>query len=327
MTIASWYLNTRQKGAYMKKWQKIILGLVGDTIRQVAKGAKDDEVTSPAQLSSRSWQDALKEVKNALKNKNLPILAAGVAYFSTLAFFPLMAAVVAIAGLVLDSHQLKEVISAIEAYLPGDMASLVSTQLKNAIGHHSGNVIVAIIAILISLFGVSSATQNLITATNISYNRQESRGFIKLRLISLLITVSTIVGSSVVVALLLVNQKLLEGLGWPGFLTVSLPYLRWIILAVLVTIGLAAFYRYGPDRENAKWQWVSWGAAIATVAWLIGTALFFLYAQYFANFSNTYSLFAGIIVLMTWLNLTAFIMLLGAEINHRLENKASEENT
>jgi len=92
-------------------------------------------------------------------------------------------------------------------------------------------------------------------------------------------------------------------------------------------VSLSVFYRYAPDRGNPHWQWVTWGSCIATAIWLVGTTLFFIYARYFAHFTDSYSIFAGIIVLMTWLNLTAFAILIGAEINFRLENQTRARTT
>jgi membrane protein len=288
--------------------------------RRVAK-------TSPRHFSLRDWRFALLEAKNSIGTKNIGILAAGIAYFTTLSFFPLIAAAVAISTFFITDSQLQDVVHSLDMYLPADIASLISTQLKNALGNGSTNMIVAIVAILISLFSVSGAVQNVITATNIIYERKESRNFFKLRLESLLITFSTLIVGFIAICLLALNESILRHIGTPEILVVIIPYLRWIVLAALISTSLAAFYRYGPDRKNPHWQWVSWGAVIATVVWLLGTTLFFVYAQYFANFSDTYSLFAGIIVLMTWLNLTAFIVLLGAAINHRLEARTVRRTT
>ena len=276
---------------------------------------------SPAELSIKDWKRALIETKNALGNKNLPILAAGVTYFSTLAFFPLVAALVAIAGFVIASDQIHTVVNALNTYLPKDIASLLSTQLQNVSGKHPANIVVAIFAILLSIFSISGAIQNAMNATNVAYGTKETRKFFKLKLTSFVLTFGMIALSLLIIPLLLINRDFLLGLGVPSLLAHIFPYARWLLLIVLVTVALAVFYRYAPDRKEPKWQWVSWGAAVATVLWLLGTVLFFIYAQYFAGFSDTYSLFAGIIVLMTWLNLSAFIIILGAEINHRLETK------
>lgn len=284
-------------------------------------------VTNPAQLSAHDWRIALLQTKKSLNDKKISILSAGVAYFATLAFFPLLAASVAIAAFVIDGNQLHTVVMNLEKYLPGDMSTLLTSQLKNAVGHSSRNIVVAVVAILVSLFSVSGAVQNMIKAMNSSYEVSETRNFIKLRLTSLLLTFGLLVVGFVAIALLVVNVDMLHQLHFPGAFILIFPYLRWIVLAIIIGVGLSAVYRYAPNRRNPHWQWVSWGAGISTIIWLLGTTLFFIYAKYFANFSSTYSLFAGIIVLMAWLNLSAFIILLGAEINYGLESRTTRKTT
>lgn len=278
---------------------------------------------SPTGFNLNDWRIVLLETKEAIGNKNLSMLAAGVAFFATLAFFPLIVAGVSIASLVMDPSQAQSLIASVEKYLPGDMAGLVSTQLENAMANQSGNLIAGILAIALALFAISGAVQNSINATNIAYATKETRNFIQLRLIALSLTVATIIGGFGVIILLAMNEAMLSFLSLPPIVDTLLLTVRWGILVALVGVALAAFYRYGPDRKNPKWQWVSWGAVIATFIWLLGTILFFVYVQYFANFTDTYSVFAGIIVLMTWLNLSALIVLLGAEINHRLEQRTA----
>jgi membrane protein len=283
---------------------------------------KPKPVPTPRKLSIRDWKEALKETKDALSNKNLPILAAGIAYFTTLAFFPMLAAAVALAAFIIEPQQLQSVVHDISAYLPKDIASLVGTQLTNLSKNEGGSLWIAIFAIAISIFSASSATQNLITATNTAYGVDETRGFIKLKLISFGLTLGTLLFGFVLIPVLIVTSDFLTQIGVPEAAAQSIIYLRWIVVLILITVALAVFYRYGPDRKNPKWQWVSWGATAATIIWLIGTALFFFYAQNFAKFSESFGVFAGIIVLMTWFNLSSLIFLVGAEVNHRLESKA-----
>lgn len=279
------------------------------------------EADSPRELTKSDWKQALKETKAALRDKNLPMLAAGVAFFTTLSFFPMLAALVAIAAMVIDQSQLQSVVTAIETYMPKDIASLISTQLTTLTGKEATNTLVAVFAILLSVYSASAAVQNLINATNRTYDVDESRSFIKLKLISLGLTLGGILLAFVLIPVLIVTADFLRGIGLPNAFAEIFPYLRWLLVVAIISVSLATFYRYGPDRRDPKWQWVSWGAAAATLIWLIGTALFFFYAQNFASFSQSYGIFAGIIVLMTWLNLSAFIFLLGGEINHRLEEQ------
>jgi membrane protein len=124
-----------------------------------------------------------------------------------------------------------------------------------------------------------------------------------------------------------ITEDWLAGLGVPGYLVMFLSIVRWLLLIGIIMLALAALYRYGPNRQNPKWQWVSWGAIAATMLWLLATIAFFVYARYFAHFSDSYSLFAGIIVMMTWFNLSALTFLIGAEVNHNLEKQTNGDTT
>jgi len=282
---------------------------------------------SPRKFALKDWKNALKETGIAIKSKRIGVLAAGVAYFATLAVFPAIAAAVAILSFVISKEQLQSVVLSIEAYLPSDIATLISTQLEAALKDPSSGVFIIIVGVLISLFSLSGAVSNIISAANAIYERSETRKFIKLRLTSLGFIAAGAAIAIVVVGLLVLNEKFLVSIGIPQILAMTIIVVRWVFIAGLVAFSLAVFYRYAPDRQSPHWQWVTWGSCIATAIWLIGTTLFFIYARYFAHFTDSYSVFAGIIVLMTWLNLTAFAILIGAEINFRLENQTRARTT
>lgn len=214
-------------------------------------------------------------------------------------------------------------VAALTTYLPSDIAGLLTAQLSNALDNNSANVLIAVAAVALALFGVSGAMNALVGALNVAYQREETRGLIKVRLISLGLTCLLVLGFLLVLPLLVLGGDILRWLGVPELLVTVFSVLRWVILAVIMMLGLAVVYRYAPDRPNAKWQWVSWGAIMATLLWLVVTAVFFIYAQNFANFSQSYSLFAGIIVLMIWLNFTGLIVLIGAAVNNQLEKRTA----
>jgi membrane protein len=282
---------------------------------------------SPRDFTFTDWRLALLATKQTIGSKHLNMLAAGSAYFATLAFFPLMAASIAIASFGLNRENISTVVRGVEQYLPKDVGSLISSQLQTALAHQSSSFIVAVIAIAVSLFSISGAIQNLINATNISYDVHETRHFIKLRLISLGVVCAGLLGGAFVVACLLLNTPLLAGVGIPPLVAAAISMLRWAVIALIILLLLAIFYRYAANRSHPKWQWVTWGSIIATILWMLGTALFFVYARYFAHFSDTYSLFAGIVVLMTWFNLSSYIVLLGAVINTQLEHQTLRPTT
>lgn len=301
----------------------VAAGLLGIAFgaRQMARSTNVELASTPQDLSWASWKKAFLKTKDAIGNKNLSMLAAGIAYGGTLAFFPLVVACVAIASMMIDQDQINQVVTSIAAFLPSDMAGLLAAQLTNAMNNESANVLVATIAIALALFAVSGAMNSLVSGLNVAYQVEETRNIVKVRLLSVGLTGMMIVGLLILLPLIALGGDILRGFGVPEALVWTFSVLRWVILAVVMTVGLAIIYRYAPDRPNARWQWVSWGALMATILWLVVAAVFFIYVQNFANFSESYSLFAGIIVLMMWLNFTGLIVLVGAEVNRQLEKR------
>lgn len=300
----------------------IILGALSIVYAGKLAGLGQREPAStPTDLSWKSWKKALLETKDAIGNKNLMMLAASIAYGGTLAFFPLVVACVAIASIVIQPEQINQVVDGIATYMPADIAGLLTAQLTNALDNESANVLVAVVAISLALFGVSGAMSALVGALNISYERTESRGIVKSRFVSFVLTCMMVVGMLIILPLITLGSDLLRSWGVPDVLVSIFSVGRWLLLAALMTFGLSIVYRYAPDRPNARWQWVSWGAIMATVLWLLVTVAFFVYVQYFSNFSQSYSLFAGIVVLMMWLNYSGLVVLIGAEVNHQLEKR------
>jgi membrane protein len=292
--------------------------------RKVKAVLEDQTLTfarTPRKFALKDWKSAIVETKNAIISQRINVLAAGIAYFLTFAVFPAIAAAVAILSFMLSKSQLTEAARGLETFLPGDIAYLISTQLTAALNHPSSSALVIIFGICIALVSLSGAMSNIIKATNAIYEVTETRTFLRSRLISAGFIVAAGVVSILVVSLLILNESFLVSIGLPVWAAWTVLVLRWVVITAIVTVGLAAFYRYAPNRSNPHWQWVTWGSLIATAMWLIGTALFFIYARFFAHYTESYSVFAGIIVLMIWLNLTSFAVLLGAAINVKLENQ------
>lgn len=253
-----------------------------------------------------------------IATKNLGIYAAGIAYFGVLAFFPLVAAVVAIMSIAIEPHLVAETVQTLAKYLPKDIASMVGAQLQSAAGNHASSVLIAVVGVALSIWAVSGAVHNLILSLNVCYDVQETRHLVKQRLVSIALTAGAIVSGVIVVMVFASTSEVLLFFGVPSEVVNVLSWLRWVLLAVATSFGLAVLYHYGPNHKSRRWQWVSWGAIIATLLWIAASVVFFSFLQYFNNFSNSYSTFAGLIGLMVWLNIGALAVLVGAIINHRL---------
>lgn len=288
----------------------------------VSGGAAADGVRadSPADLPKSGWKAALKRTKQALRDKNLAVSAAGVAFYATLTFFPALLGVATVYATFADPRGLVAAIDSLQGLVPAAVHELISSQLSPlASAGRQSLGLAAVVSVAALLWTTSGGLQNLVKALNEAYDVQESRGFIKLRLLNIVLSVFLLAFGGLIMAVLLLQPMALERWGLPGGLADSFAILRWPVLIILISIVLSVVYRYAPNRTEPRWSWVSWGATAATVIWLAVTALFFVYAQNFGNFNKTYGTFAGIIILMTWFNVSSLVVLLGGQVNRKLE--------
>jgi membrane protein len=177
------------------------------------------------------------------------------------------------------------------------------------------------------LWSASGGVQGLVKGLNLVYDERETRGFLKLRGLSLLLTLGAIVVAVTAIALIAVFPGFVDslGLGRAGELAASIG--RWVVLALLVLAALAVVYRYAPDRANPRWRWVSWGAVVALVLWLLATVGFSWSVDNFGKYNQTYGALAAVIILLLWLFLSAFVVLLGAEFDAETERQTARDTT
>jgi membrane protein len=286
------------------------------------------DAESPSDIPAKGWLAIAKRVVTELKRDHVSLLAAGVAFKGLLALFPAIIAAISIWGLVASPEQITQQLSGLLNALPEDAAGLIEQQMTNVAASDPSTLSIALaLSILIALWSASGGTAGLMEGCNAAYNEVDNRKFPLKRGIAIAFTFGAIIFLAVTIALIAVLPVVLGelGLGETGELIVRIA--QWPLLALLVVGALATIYKYGPDRDRPRMRWVSWGAGIATLLWLIGSAGFTLYVENFGNFDETYGTFGGIIVLMLWLFLSAFVVLLGAEINAEIERQTARDTT
>ena len=295
------------------------------TEAQAARGRMAD---TPRQIPSAGWRDVLWRTKGEMSRDNLSLVAAGVAFYALLAIFPAIAAIVSIYGLVADPQTVEQQLAAISHVLPEQARSIIEEQLTRVTsGASTALGFGAIIGLLLTIWSANKGTQSLITALNIVYDEEEKRGFLRLMLISLGLTLGILLFLIVCIAAIAVMPALFGKLGLPEGVRQLASWLRWPILGLAFVIGLAVFYRFAPSRDAPRWRWVSWGAVLATVLWLIGSALFSWYVSNFGSYNETYGSIGAVVVLMMWFWLSALIVLLGAELNAEMEHQTERDTT
>lgn len=288
-----------------------------------AANERKGDVRSPGAPRWRGWIDFLRRVKDDIKRDRLSIIAAGVAFYALLALFPALLAFVALSGLFADGQQIERQVASLSNLLPPQAASVVLDQLNDLIKtNRTALGLGAIGGIVLAFWSASAGIRNLMEALNVAYDERETRGFVRFYGTALLLTAGAIVGVGVAIAIVVAVPLVIRLLGLDTGLGAVISYVRWPIVAVCVTLGIAVLYRFGPCRERAPWRWVTRGAVTATALWLAGSAAFSVYVTQFGNFNKTYGSAGALVVLLLWFLLSAYAILIGAEIDAEMERQA-----
>ncbi|QPM92496.1 YihY/virulence factor BrkB family protein [Pseudooceanicola algae] len=282
----------------------------------------------PSDIPAAGWRDIGMRVFSEVQRDHVSVVGAGVAFFGLLALFPAIAALMSVAGLVTDPATVQQQLSDFLQVLPENAASIIETQAQAvASSGETGLGFAALLGVVLSIYGASKGMRTLMEGMNIAYDEEEKRGFFKKQAVSLVLTLFVVVGLLLSIGVIVVLPPILATLGLPDVLVTAIEWGRWILLAVLSAVGLSVLYRYGPSREDPEWRWVTWGAVIATVLWVAGSLAFSIYVRNFGSYNETYGTLGGVIILLTWLWLSAFIVLLGAEINSEMEHQTRRDST
>ncbi|MCZ2824745.1 MULTISPECIES: YihY/virulence factor BrkB family protein [unclassified Modestobacter] len=282
----------------------------------------------PTDIPKRGWLQIVKRSWAENNADNMPIIAGGVAFFAFLSIFPALIATISIYGLVASPEQVTQQIESLSDQLPESAQDILTEQLTDITSNAGGALTFGLIAsVLGALWTASGGVNNMVKAVNIAYDEVETRNFLKLRALSLVLTLGAIVFILITFALIAVVPVVLDVLPLGGVGTVLAQVLRWVLLLAVVVGSLAVLYRVAPDRDAPKIRWVSLGSLVVTVIWAVVSVAFSFYVNNFGSYNETYGAIAGVIVLMLWLYLTCYLVLLGAEINAETEHQTARDTT
>jgi membrane protein len=291
-------------------------------------GSRGREANHPGEIPPVGWKDVIWRAWREISDQNLFLIAGGVTYAVLLALFPGLATLVSLYGLVFDASHVEKQIGALSGMLPPQGQELLSQQLHSLVEASSSQLgLGAFVGLLLALWSASRGMSGLITAINIAYEEKERRGFFKLNMIALGLTLGLLVGGIVAIALVAVLPTAVQFVAVGTATKWLLMVVQWPLLIVLVMLGLAALYRYAPDRNKSQWRWVSQGAITATLLWIVASIGFTAYVANFNSYNKTYGSLGGVVILLTWLYLSAFTVLLGAVINAQSERQTRKDST
>lgn len=285
------------------------------------------DADGPHEIPVRGWRDVAARVRAKVRADNLSLLAAGVAFFAVLSLPPALAAFVSVYGLVVSPDEIAGQVEDIAGAVPEEARDLLVTQLEQvARADGAGLGLGAIVGLALALWSASAAVKHLLTAVGVAYEEADDRGFLRVRALALVLTLAGVVFTTVALFLIAALPHLADDVAGSVGQAVAV-WGRWPLLALLMLVALATVYRLGPDRDHPRWRWVTWGAGVATLLWLVASGLFSLYVSWFGSYNETYGSMASLVVLMVWLYLTAFCVVLGAEINAQIEHQTARDST
>lgn len=270
-----------------------------------------------------AWLDIAKEVYAEVDRKKLPLVAAGVAFFGLLALFPGIGAMMALAGLFADPAEVTRTLGTLDGILPQAAAQIITDQAREVAGTSGeGLGLVAGIGLLVTLYSASKGMQALIDGLNIVHERTDARGFLRQTALKLMLTAGLILGVLLCVAVAVVVPVVLGWLPLARDAEWAITLARWPALLAIAAAGIALTYRVGPAGERAPWRWILPGAALACLAWLVGTGAFAIYVRMFGSYQETFGALGGVVILLMWLWVSASIVLLGALVSRVLRARA-----
>jgi membrane protein len=295
-----------------------------------AKARLDDRPARPRQVGHRSVANAATRLEghplpiwNNIGKDRVIVVAAGVTFYSILAVFPAIAALVALYGLFADPATITSHLDSIAGVVPGGAIEVIRDQITRVVSQGRTTLGVTFVSsLLVSLWSANAGMKSLFDALNLVYNETEKRGLFRLNLLSLTFTLLAILFVLVAIGAMVVVPIVLNFLGLGDATEMLVKIARWPALFIVVTLALAILYRYGPSREKAQWRWITWGSVVAAIAWLIVSLLFSWYAENFGSYNKTYGSLGAIIAFMFWIWLSIIVVLIGGELN--AETRASD---
>ncbi|MEX0969848.1 MAG: YihY/virulence factor BrkB family protein [Paracoccaceae bacterium] len=276
-------------------------------------------------FSPRVWWRVFRRVSAAADHGNLGPLAAGVAFYAMLSIFPAMAATIAIWGFVADPLVIQDQLEMTRQLLPDDAFLLLNTQVTALIAANNSTLqLASILSILLAVWTSRSAVATVIRGLNVIYDENQhtplKRYAMALGLTFLLIVLAILAFAAVVII-----PAILAYVQIPVGLEVTIIAVKWVILLVAVFFGVGLLYRYGPNRSGAKVPWFTPGAIMALGVWALASFAFSTYLRNFGSFNEVYGSLGAIVGLLFWFYISAYIVLLGAQLNAELERGAVAE--
>jgi membrane protein len=296
-----------------------------ETAHRTGEGA-DAEV--PSNIPAHGWWEIARRTYHEVDRDRVQAVAAGVTFYSLLALFPALTAFVSLYGLLADPATISDQLALLDGLLPSGATDFLREQIGRIAAGGDRTLSFALsISLALAIWSANAGVKAIFDALNVAYGEYEKRGFIRLNIVSLAFTLGILVfllgAISAIAVVPIALDYLYLGRATEWLIAVG----RWPLIVAILLLGLSTLYRYGPSRDQAQWKWVSPGALFAAAGWLIASILFSWYVANFEDYNKTYGTVGAVIGLLTWMWLSATIVLVGAELNSEAERQTYHDTT
>jgi membrane protein len=279
---------------------------------------------SPTDLSKRDWRAILVRAGKSSLQDHVTNLAAALAYYGFLAIPAILLIAVSVFSLVADADGVTTIVNKLEGVVPEEALTLIRDSLTRLTETTSGSsIVMLIVGLAFALWTVTGAMDTLMWALNSAYSREETRGFVKRRLVALTMVLLMLVAFVLVFGLLVLGPSLS---GWIGSAVgmeavVKLVWwtAQWPILILGLLLSFATIYYLGPNVDHPRWQFVAIGPVVSVLIWLVASGAFAFYVSRFGSYNKAWGSLAAVIIMLTWLWISALALLFGAEVNAEAE--------
>ncbi len=283
---------------------------------------------TPLGMTWLGWKDVLRRTWDETNDDRLLSLSAGVAFYFLLALAPGLSVLVSIYGLFADARTIGDQLLPLLSVLPHEGVQLIGDQLVRLAGKPVDSLSFNLfVSLVIALWSANAGIKAMFDALNVIYDEREARSFLWFNVVSLVTTLTGLLLLALMVFAVTFLPALLALIPGQSLLAPLLSILRWPVLVLVATLAFAVLYWIGPSRRAARFSWLLPGAFMAALVWVGASSLFGWYVSTLGDYAATYGSLAAIVVFMTWLWLSATIILVGGELNAELEHQTARDTT
>lgn len=284
--------------------------------------------THPGDIPRRGWRQVIHRTSMEIISDRISLIAAGCAFYATLALFPAITMLISLYGLIFDPTAVEPQLQVIREFLPAAAFTLIAERVHTLVSQRSGTLgISLLVSTAVALWSSSTGTKSLLSALNMAYEEQERRSFLRFQVTGLLMTLGGILATITGLAILVFLPVAIDFIGMDAYSTALIRIVSLLLLITFVATALSLLYYFGPCRHSAKWCWITPGSSVATVLWLAASILLSLYVGHIASYDTSYGPIGAVVAVMMWFWISAYAVLLGAELNAELELQTLEDTT